>query len=347
MEEPVTKLKPKAARPKRTFDKEADIGPDPTEPTEGTSVASEDTEGGEDAPEPPEDKEEGTEAGTEGTAKPKPKAKRPPMAVNKAPTVGLKAFQPDLSKLQSLNETPEFLRVVLYGDGGVGKSTSLATLAKRGRIAVVDTEASLRASALRKLGIPTDNILRWTDWSHDGLEQFYVTVKAELEADPNAFFAVGIDTGTALVHFLVEEAVRTSMATPAMQKNHPNRSPLDVFQDDYGTMTEMIKSTITRKLFQLPCHVVIICHSTRRENEDGLIRVGPAMPPAAGQALFTYSDWVLQMTREEKGKNNESVRFIRAAPKGQIEAKDRYNVLQPVEENKHLLELIEFWEESQ
>ena len=177
--------------------------------------------------------------------------------------------------------------------------------------------------------------------------KWLATVKAELEADPNAFFAVGIDTGTALVHFLVEEAVRTSMATPAMQNNHPNRSPLDVFQDDYGTMTEMIKSTITRKLFQLPCHVVIICHSTRRENEDGLIRVGPAMPPAAGQALFTYSDWVLQMTREEKGKNNESVRFIRAAPKGQIEAKDRYNVLQPVEENKHLLELIEFWEESQ
>lgn len=280
-----------------------------------------------------------------GDGKPKPKkkpARRPP-AVHTRPAA--RAFTPDLSKLVPLNDQQEYLRVVLYGDQGVGKSTSLASLAHGGKVAIADTENSLRLKALKQRGIPTENLLIWTDWSYSGMEQFYVTVKAQLEDEPGSIFAVGIDTGTALTQWLLEEAVRDSLATPAMMKAHPGRTSLEVFRDDYGTLAEMVRSTITRKIYQLPCHVVITAHARRGENENGNVRVGPDFPPAVQSALMTYSDWVLRLTREEK-KANDPIRFIRSAPRGNVEAKDRYGVLQEIEEDLSLWDMYEIWRDS-
>jgi len=291
----------------------------------------------------PESDESATETPTEATDS-KPKPPRPRAAVRPNLAGRAHAFQPDLSKLVPLDEQTDYLRVVLYGDHGTGKTTSVATLADRGKIAVVDPENSVRLSALRRRGINTANILVWTDWTVEGVQQFYLTIKAQLEQEPGSIFAVVIDTISALSQLWLEDEVRGQLTRPSMIKKHPDRSQWDIFQDDYGVMAEQVKSVVTRQLFTLPCHVILTAHTRRAENEEGAVRVGPALSPAAQAALLTYSDWVFRVTRSERG--GEVHRVIDTAPRGNVEAKDRFGVFSERLTNVSMLDLLEVWEEA-
>lgn len=310
------------------------------EDEEGSFVARPDEDPTDAAPEPESAEEAPAEA---KETKPKPK-RRPRVNVVAPATTNVKMFEPDFSRLQPLTQKHEYLRVVLYGDGGAGKSTSMASLANRGVIVVVDPENSVRKKALARHGVNVDNILMWPDWTYDGMEQLYVTVKAKLEEEPGSIYAVVIDTVTALASFWLEEDVEASMRRPDMQRKHPTRTQFDVFQDDYGTLTQQIQALITRKLYQLPCHVVITAHARRGENEDGLVRVGPALSPAASQSLFTYSDWVFRMTLTEK--NGKVKRGLDTGARGNIEAKERFGIFEEQMSHHSLEELVELWEES-
>ncbi len=200
----------------------------------------------------------------------------------------------------------------------------------------------MRRSALAKLGVDTAQIVTWPDWTLEGMEQFYVTMKAALEDEPGSFFAVAIDSTTALAHSWLEASVQESLARPAMQKKHPDRPPWDVFQEDYGALTEKMRSVVVRKLFTLPCHVVLVAHARRGETEDGLVKVGPDLSPAVTQSLITYSDWVLRMTMKETDGN--VVRTIHTQPVGQFDAKDRFNVLDRSYDDVDLMDLFSIWE---
>ncbi len=267
-----------------------------------------------------------------------------PPKLNLAPSVATTAYTPDISLLTPLVDKIDYIKAVVYGDHGVGKTSSLASLASQGRVVIVDTEDSVRRSALASIGIQVGNISLWPDWTYDGIQQLYVTVKAQLEEEPGSIYAVGIDTGTALSHYWLEASVKESLARPAMQKKHPDRPQWDVFKDDYGVLAQKMQAAITRQLYTLPCHVVIACHARRAENESGIVRVGPDLSPAVQQSILTYSDWVLQLTAEESG--GEVVRWARSQPAGQVEAKDRFNVLPNRMKNYDLQDMIALWEES-
>lgn len=291
------------------------------------------------APEP----ENATEVPAEPTdGKEKPKGKRRARLTPVATPANVQVFKPDFSKLVPLEERHDYIRAILYGDGGVGKTTSVASLAERGLVIFVDPENSVRPKALRQHGVKIENIMLWPDWSYEGLEQLYVTAKAKLEEEPGSIFAISIDTTTALASYWLEDAVEASLAKPSNKRNNPTRTQWDVYQDDYGVLTQQMQSLITRKLYQLPCHIVLTAHARRGENEDGLIRVGPALSPAASQALFTYSDWVLRMTMGEK--NGKVTRGLETSPRGQVEAKDRFGVLDEKMSYHNMLELLEIWE---
>ena len=309
--------------------------PDTETPEEDSPELPEESEAANNA----DDDEDATETTPEGAEEGSSKLRR-----RAKPALAARAqrFAPDLSKFKSLEESADYLRVVLYGDYGVGKSTSAMTLAERGKIAVIDPENSIRRSALARQGINTDNIMQWPDWSYEGVEQFFHTVKAELEREPGSIFAVVIDTVTSLAQFWLEAAVKDSLARPAMQKKHPGRTQWDVFQDDYGVLTEQIKTMITRQLFLLPCHVVVIAHARRAENEDGAVRVGPALSPAAQGALLTYSDWVFRQSMVEKGGNEH--RIVETSPRGLVEAKERFGVLGSRLNDVTMLDMLEEWE---
>lgn len=292
------------------------------------------------APEP----ESATEAPTEATDD-KPKPLRPRTAVRPAPGVLMNAFRPDLSKLVPLSDKADYLRGVLYGDHGTGKTTSLASLAQRGKVAIIDPENSVRLGALKRRGVHTDNILVWTDWSVEGVQQFYHTVKDQLDREPGSIFAVGIDTVSALSQYWLEAEVQGQLKRPTMKSKNPERDQWDFYQEDYGVMAEQVKSVITRQLFSLPCHVFVLAHTRRAENEEGAVRVGPALSPAAQAALLTYSDWVFRLTRTERGGNVQ--RVIDTAPRGNVEAKDRFGVFNERLTDASLLDMLEVWEADQ
>ncbi len=273
---------------------------------------------------------------------PAPKIKAPP-TLALVPPAAAKAYKPNPDLLQSLDTKVDHIRAVLYGDHGMGKTSSMASLAARGLVWVVDCENSVRRSALAKIGVETDNIRLWPDWTYDGLQQFHVTAKAQLEQEPGSIYAVAIDSLTALAHYWLEASVLESLARPAMIKKHPDRPPWDVFQDDYGALAEKMRALVTRKLYTLPCHVVITAHARRAENEDGIIRIGPDLSPAVLQSVLTYSDWVLRMTI--KRSDDEVTRITESQPVGQVEAKDRYNVLGGRLEDHDLLDMIDLWED--
>ena len=248
-----------------------------------------------------------------------------------------KVFQPDMSKLQPLDDTEDWLRIVLYGRQKIGKTTSVASLAERGRLVVVDPEGSWKSRALRRRGIDTSQVVLWPEWGYDDLQQMYVTVKDQLEREPGSIFAVVIDTGTALSQFWLEDVVRFELDRPGNKRK--DRTVFDVYQDDYGTLAEMFKTLITRQLYQLPCHVVTVCHNRESEDETGSVRVGPALSPAAQLSLMTYSDWILRMETDRHGN-----RITHAAPTGRYEAGDRHGVLEDKSINKSLLDLLVEWE---
>lgn len=296
-----------------------------------------------DAPAEGESAEETPAEASDGPAEPKAKRRRPRMAVQATEVAPARMFVPDFSRLVPLSEAHDYLRLVVYGDGGVGKTTLVSSLANLGVILAVDPENSIRRQALRRHGVNTDNIMMWPDWTYDGLEQLYVTAKAKLEEEPGSIFAVMIDTVTALSQFWLEDTVGAALDRPSMKKKHPDRTQWDVFQDDYGVLTQQIQTLITRKFYQLPCHVVITAHARRSENEDGLVRVGPALSPAASLSLFTYSDMVLRLTLDDK--NGKQVRRLQSQPAGQVEAKDRFGIL-PDTKYRTLEDIFALYEDS-
>ena len=293
-----------------------------------------------DAVEDPKEKRDETEAKPKldkERASPTRPAGRPAI-----PKVGAVKFKPDSSLLHSVaSHDEDKLRVILYGDQGTGKSTSLASLTERGRIVIVDPENSIRRGALKRRGYNVDNILLWPDWSYDGIQQLYVTMKAELEEDPNAFYALGFDSGSSLSEIWLEQAVRESLATLPMQRKHPDRNTLDVFQEDYGTLGEMFRQVIVRMFFTLPCHVIVTCHSKRSDNEVGQVMVGPALTPMVQNSLMTHADWVIRQTVGQTGQRKQETN-----PKGNILAKDRFGVLDSEMFDATLMDMVKVWEEE-
>lgn len=302
--------------------------PDPTDTAEEVLEGKEDTK--EAAGEAPKDRPPKRKT-------PKAPPKRPAIPQLKSP-----AFEPKPDLLQPIAQDGDWLRAVLYGDQGVGKTTSLASLAARGVVAIVDPENSVRRKALIRRGINVDNIRLWPAWSYDDLLQFYVTIKAMLEDDPGSIFAVGVDTVSSILAKWLEDAVAESLARPSMQKKHPERTQFDIFQEDYGTVTEQIRSVFVHRLFTLPCHVIVTAHSRRAENETGLVQVGPQLNPASQSILMTHADWVLQLTQDRQGN-----RRVMSAPKGMVMAKDRFGVLDSESEDMDMLDLLTVWESDE
>lgn len=260
------------------------------------------------------------------------------------PSISTPKFSPDSSLLKPVTEDDEeFLRITLYGDPGVGKTTSLASLTERGVVVIMDPENSVRRRALARQGVNVDNLRIWEDGSYEGMQQLYVTIKDELEKDPKSIYAVGIDSASTLGRDWLEDSVIESIARPEMKKKHPNRQSYETFQEDYGTLADKFRSVIIRMFFTLPCHVVLTAHSRRSTNELDQIVVGPDLTPAVMQPVFTHSDWVLQLSIDKLGDRRKLI----TSPRGQITAKDRFGVLDQEIFNNSLMNLVEVWEEDQ
>src|SRR5688572_4102744 len=164
--------------------------------------------------------------------------KQPPVGTSSNPA------SPQNDRHVSLAEQTDVVRCMYYSDPGKGKSTNIAHMAKFGRYIHIDPERRLKASPLRRLGIPIENIEPFTDTSYEGLEQLSFDVKERLDKGEE-IVGIGWDaageTARQFTQTLVDKAVQRANAA-----NKPRINPYSTEIGDYGDMTEQMRRILRR-----------------------------------------------------------------------------------------------------
>lgn len=190
----------------------------------------------------------------------------------------------------SLAEQTDVVRCMYYSDPGKGKSTNIAHMAKLGHYIHIDPERRLKASPLRRLGIPVENIEPFTDTSYEGLEQLSFDVKERLDKGEE-IVGIGWDaageTARQFTQTLVDKAVQRANAA-----NKPRINPFSTEIGDYGDMTEQMRR-ILRRFRDLNIHLVVAAHVDRGTDEEGGVLVSPAFTPAVYKDMMGYMDLVM------------------------------------------------------
>lgn len=195
-----------------------------------------------------------------------------------SPTPSISAPRMNLKDLPRLNTRTDFLTVGYYGQEGTGKTTSLLDMANFGPVLLVNAEAGAKPEALARRGINTDNIVPWPSpgvpINFDTLESVYLSMQADLLADPTSWAGVGFDSLTEIVRvFLANERERQFRgAGKARDRWFTDRS-------DYGVTANQV-SDILRKFRSLPCHFGFTALERRDTDSDGKVMYGPNVTPA-------------------------------------------------------------------
>lgn len=242
-----------------------------------------------------------------------------------------------MGKVISLAEADEFVNVLYYGDGGSGKSTAAAHLAKLGPIIYIDAESGVKGRPLKRLGIPLENIQRYRVESYKDLDDLYWSVKAMLDNDPNSVKGVVFDSMTEIQKKLMESIM------VARHARHSDKMVSDEFtadRDEYGKMTEQVRR-LSRRFRDLECHVAFVALAKREVDDDGAF-YRPMLTPAFASDLAGYVD-VVVYTEQQEGEESDFSRFIGTTrPIGRARGKDRFGALPPKLANPTMDRIIEY-----
>jgi hypothetical protein len=220
--------------------------------------------------------------------------------------------------LTSLDDTSEFLRVMLFGQPSSGKTSSAAFVANLpgdGLTVFIDVEGGLKKDALKRLGVDTSKVVIWPDRekgeevSYASVEALIFRLRSTLQRQPGAIKAVSFDSSTEGAATLLLE-----ITTYAYEKdlNLPEAAKLKKIADgkqlreskhatqiqDYGTLTNQGR-TLFRALRDLGCHLVITAlEKDDAEGEGGTKAIGPELPNKLSASVRGYVDMVLRLTAE-------------------------------------------------
>lgn len=313
-----------------------DGDPPVVEPQEGAPVAAGPSEAGGEAPVTQE-----TPPAARATKR-APAKRAQPAPVQAAPRGEMAETHDGGLQLAALDDTEDKISLLIYGPEGVGKTTGICTAANHGRILVINAEGGLKVTPLRARGIDTANISvfppkgRSELLTEANLERLFWQVKADLDRDPGAWYAVAWDSvteiGSALLRQIVEREVAKNAALPeGSAKRKDFRESAD-FTDrgDYGVLSNQMLPLL-RKYRDLPCHFLVTALERRDEDEDtGRVMYAPATTPAVQTALLGYVDVAIRV-KNDAGEDEPEPRFVgRTRPARNTRAKDRFGVTPPV-----------------
>jgi hypothetical protein len=227
----------------------------------------------------------------------KPAAKKTAPARAKASTGGI-----DLTATaeNTLADAEEHINGLWWGREGGGKTTDVLTAANRGRVLVVNAEGGIKKRPLREFGIDLDSIVPWPPRGREdeltiaNLESLAWQIRAQLQADPNAWYAVVWDSITEIYEVAVggvraAEFEKNANAPVAKQKEYRN-DPYFTDISDYGTATAQMRHLL-RLYRDLPCHFLVTALERRDVDDDtGKVQYGPAVGPAFQKDLLGYMD---------------------------------------------------------
>ena len=218
-----------------------------------------------------------------------------------------------------LSDSQEYVKIVYYGREGTGKTTAAAQASQNGRILIVNSEGGLKKTALKRHGVDVTQVAVWPPEGESitarRLEALHAQLLADLTDNPDAWYAVVIDSLTEVHHLLREQATDARVA-----KSRVELDPDFIDRDDYGKMTAQMRK-IVRRFRDLPCHVILI--ALEKDDEDAK-EVRPALTPALCTDVLGYADVVARMGSAD---GSFRARFIKT---DRIRAKDRFDVLPEV-----------------
>lgn len=252
--------------------------------------------------------------------------------------------------LTSLDDTSDFIRAMLYGQPGTGKTTSAAFVANlpgEGLTVFIDVEGGIKKEALKRLGVDTSKVVIWPDRekgeevTYDNLEKLLFRLRSTLQRQPGSIKAVGFDSSTEVGATLLLEITtyafekdqnlpEAAKAKKQAEGKQLRDSKHSTQIQDYGTLTNQGR-TLFRSFRDLGCHLVITAlEKDDAENEQGGKSVGPELPNKLSASVRGYVDLVLRLTAETlKTGPTEQITLISAETKQSLtrQCKDRDGVL--------------------
>lgn len=229
---------------------------------------------------------------------------------------------------QSLQDSAEPLNLLWSGDHGTGKTTDLCSMAHYGRIWIANVEQGVKARALRKHGIPIENIEIWPGegetFSWEGIEAEWVRIREDLDKDPKSWAGVGVDSVTELQQKfagLVGAAAVKKAAGRGVDRN-PSVMDQDNWREANWYVTELM-----RRFRDLPCHFGLTALPRREQDPDGRVSYVPSVSPSIQTPLTGLVDiicWTDTVDFEDEEEEEFQGRFKR---RGTTRGKDRFRAM--------------------
>lgn len=177
------------------------------------------------------------------------------------------------------------LRMVVFGDPGVGKTTFALTFPKP---LVVDTEGSLEGDAVL--------VAAGDEWSPNGyrdLDALYNWIKGT--AKKGRYETLVIDSVDALVRFLLDECVdEPGKSRPPAESRGTLQDMLVPEQRDYLAVAKGMDRFLT-KLRMLPMHIVLTSHVREPDPEKGQTKRVINVQPSVEKIVDEWSSIVGEM----------------------------------------------------
>lgn len=227
-----------------------------------------------------------------------------------------------LDKIVSFDEDAGPLKVLVYGDPGVGKTVFAATAPKT---LWFDIERGMRS--LKNFPDLSKDVKRVPISKVQDLEDMFWELKAgnELFSDRETLV---FDTYSALQKKHLDEIL-----ADGHKKDH-NKNPYLATQGDYKGNTQHLRRLIINFCELDRFHIVVITHATEAKDEStGRLLIRPSLTPKLTETFEELMDVYCFMTASDPDPEGKVTRRIQISPGQRVKAKNRVGGLPPILEN--------------